>query len=185
MDAPLRTFEVEPPSQTAVLLLGATAALPVLALLVALALLAHASRPVEAAAAFAVALVVGLVAASFMLLSLRRRAIELTSTQLIVKAGPFTRRVPRSDIDVDGARVSPLGEHPDSHARLKLFGAALPGYRAGWFLMRDGQRAFLMTTTGRALRLPVRDQPALVVTPVQPEALLDALRGVASAQASR
>ena len=180
-----RTFEIEPPPQITVMMLGATAALPLFGVLILIAVLGRGGMRMDIALAIAVALFASAMTAVFVVITLRRRAIELTSTHLVLKAGLFTRRVPIERLGVHDARIAMLGDQPDARPRVKLLGVRLPGYRAGWFLMRDGSRAFLITTAGRSLRLPVRDAAALLLTPAQPDTLLAALRDVAATQHPR
>lgn len=180
-----RSFDVEPPPQMAVLMLGATAALPLVAVLGLFVVVARDVARPDLTAAVATALSASALTALFVALTLRRRAIDLTSTHLVVKAGLFTRRVPIARLDIGAARISMLGEQADSRAGFKLLGVGLPGYRTGWFMMRDGGRAFLMTTSGPTLRLPVRDAAPLLLTPAQPDTLLAALRDVAGARPAR
>ena len=51
--------------------------------------------------------------------------------------------------------------------------------------MLDGHRAFVLATRGRVLRLPVHDAAPFVLTPSEPDMLLNALRGMVSPAPSR
>ncbi|MGY4515547.1 PH domain-containing protein [Lysobacter sp. HA18] len=180
-----RKFEIEPPAGMTVAMLAATAVLPMLVVAVLLAGMDRAADREGTVVTISAALLACAIAAGFAVLSLRRRRIELTPSQLVVKAGPFTRRIPREQLDVESARIAAAGEQADTRAALKLFGARLPGYRAGWFVMLDGHRAFVLATRGRVLRLPVRDAAPFVLTPSEPDMLLTALRSMVSSAPSR
>jgi hypothetical protein len=53
----------------------------------------------------------------------------------------------------------------------------MPGYRSGWFWLRDKRRAYLVLTDWkRVLALPKRDGGIVLLSLQRPEALLDALR---------
>jgi hypothetical protein len=91
-------------------------------------------------------------------------------------------RMPRvraavADIDLDAARIVDLEAERELQPALRLIGTTLPGYRAGWFWLRDGSRAFLVLTEWkRVLVLPRRNGGRLLLSLQRPEALLEALR---------
>jgi len=92
----------------------------------------------------------------------------------------FARKVPVADLDLDKARILDLGEHTEFRPLLKFGGFALPGFKVGHFLLRNRRRAFcLLTSSDRTLLLPQRDGKFLLLSPDQPQALLDALRRLA------
>lgn len=120
-------------------------------------------------------------------LGARRRSVELDGATLTVRAGPHTRRVPVSELDLAQARVVDLDEHTGLRPSIKTLGSALPGYQAGWFRMREGWRKgyYLLTSRQRVLCLPERGGATLLLSLEQPQALLDALQAVAPRGRSR
>lgn len=121
-------------------------------------------------------------------LGARRRAVELDAGLLTVKAGPHTCKVAVAQLDLQRARIVDLDEHTGLRPSIKTFGIAMPGYKAGWFRMREGWRKafYLLTQRRRVLCLPQRDSgPTLLLSLQQPQALLDALQDVASRARSR
>lgn len=118
----------------------------------------------------------------------RRRAVELDAGLLTVKAGPHTCKVAVSQLDLQRARIVDLDEHTGLQPSIQTFGVALPGYKAGWFRMREGWRKAFCLLTGyrRVLCLPPRgDGATLLLSLQQPQALLDALQDVARRARSR
>jgi hypothetical protein len=58
-------------------------------------------------------------------------------------------------------------------------GTGLPGYRAGWFRLRNGEKALLyLTDANRAVYIPTTAGYGVLFSPVDPEAFLAALANV-------
>jgi hypothetical protein len=98
----------------------------------------------------------------------------------VLQAGRLPRvRVPVRDFELDAARLVDLdapAERPLTPL-FRLFGTRLPGYRAGWFWLRNRAHAFLVVTDPRrVLLLPRRDGGPLMLSVERPDALLAALR---------
>ena len=56
-------------------------------------------------------------------------------------------------------------------------GVGMPGYRAGWFRLRSGEKALVFVTDSqRAVYLPTTEGYALIASPADPDAFLAALR---------
>jgi hypothetical protein len=110
--------------------------------------------------------------------SVYRRKIRIVDKAL--QAGAFGwQRVPMAELDLDTAVILDLNQHPELQPTFKLAGTSLPGYRSGWFRLRDKRTAYLLLTDWRrVLVLPKRDGKAMLLSPLRPEALLDALRRV-------
>lgn len=127
-------------------------------------------------ALLAMPLVAGLLAAS-----MHSRRVELLPGRLRVRRWPIPRSFALDSLDLDRARIADLRTESGLQPVMKLIGSRLPGFRAGWFRLRDGQRAYVLSSTGsRALYLPRKDGSALVLAVERPEALLQALRDAGS-----
>lgn len=119
-------------------------------------------------------------------LALLRRRVALQGDELVVAATFYTRRVPVQVLDLDRARVVDLAEHTDLRPWLGGNNLQLPGIRAGYFLLRNRERAFcLLTAREGVLVLPERDGRLLLLSLRQPRELLARLRGIAQAGARR
>ena len=76
-----------------------------------------------------------------------------------------------------------LDEHIEFKPILKTNGFSIPGFRSGWFLLRNRRRSFVATADGRRkLWLPGSGRHDLLLEPVDPAALLARLRELAAPQ---
>jgi len=113
-----------------------------------------------------------------MLSLLAHREVLLDGDKLVVTGAlVFARKVPVGKLDLDRARILDLGEHTEFRPLLQLGGFALPGFKAGHYLLRNRSRAFcLLTSSNKVLLLPQRNGKLLLLSPEHPQAVLDALR---------
>ena len=122
-----------------------------------------------------------------LLSTLVHREIRIDGDRLVVAAAlVFARKVPVGDLALDKARLLDLDEHTGFKPMLQLGAFGLPGFNAGTYLLRNRSRAFcLLTRRQRVLLLPQRDGRLILVSPGQPQALLDALRDLAASATPR
>jgi hypothetical protein len=108
--------------------------------------------------------------------SIYRRKIRIVDKAL--RIGPFGwKKLPVSGLDLDAATVLNLEQHRELQPTFKLAGTSMPGYRSGWFRLRDKRTAYLLLTEWRrVLMLPKRDGGVVLLSHSRPEALLEALR---------
>jgi hypothetical protein len=112
--------------------------------------------------------------------SVRRRHVTLEGSRLRIAGALNTATVEVDQLDLDAARVVDLREADALAPSWKTFGTSMPGFRAGHFRLRNRGRAFvLLTDTRHVLALPERSGRTLLLSLERPQALLDALRGVA------
>ncbi len=172
-----QNFEFVPPGKAASLFplfIGAGLPLIMLGVMVAAA---RGSRDwlVAAPAVLLLPLVAGLLA-----WSMHHRRLGLSAAGLKVRSFPWPMVVPVAALDLEGARLVDLDRESELRPHLKLAGTRLPGYRAGWFLLRDRRRAYaVLTGNQRVLLLPRHDGKLFLFSLQRPEALLDALRNAA------
>ena len=124
-------------------------------------------------------IVVILLVSGLMIVTMRRRAVELRVGALEVRAALYRMRVTATELDLDRARIVNLAERTELRPWLKTNGMAMPGFKVGHFRLRGGLgKAFcLLTQTERVLWLPQRDGTSqLLLSLERPQALLDALR---------
>ena len=106
--------------------------------------------------------------------ALGRRSLVITEGVLELRAGFYRAKVPLSELRVDEASVVSLFERGDLGPRWRTNGIRLPGYRVGWFRLRNGDKALLyLTDVSRVTRLPTAKGYVLMLST---EALLPALR---------
>jgi hypothetical protein len=103
--------------------------------------------------------------------------VEVTPDAVAIRGSIYGRSVPRSELNLDQARVVDLEREPGLKPRLRTNGVGLPNYRVGWFRLRDRERALcFLTRTDRVLYLPTSQNYALLVSAEHPNELLSALR---------
>lgn len=78
--------------------------------------------------------------------ALHRRALTLTDSELIVRAGFYGRAIPRSSLRLEAAVEFSLAGRNEFAPRWRTNGIGLPGFRAGWFRLRNGEKALLFLT---------------------------------------
>jgi hypothetical protein len=59
---------------------------------------------------------------------------------------------------------------------VRTLGTGLPGYKAGWFRLGNGEKALVyLTDLERAVYVPTRAGYSLLLSPADPQAFLNAL----------
>lgn len=109
--------------------------------------------------------------------AMHRRSLQVSDAGLRLRRWPWPRIVPWAELDVTGARIVNLDEQLELRPGLKLAGARVPGFRSGWFRLRDGRRAYVVLTDWRrTVELPRKDGRAYLFSLLRPDAFLDAIR---------
>jgi hypothetical protein len=91
----------------------------------------------------------------------------------------YGRLVPKAQLQIDGARRIDLAREDGLQPKSRRMGTALPGYQAGWFRLRNGEKALLyLTDRTRAIYIPTAAGYSLLLSPADPEAFLSRLRTV-------
>lgn len=112
--------------------------------------------------------------------AMRRHHVVVDAAGVEVATAFHKRRLGWSELRLDEARVANLDEHTGLKPLLKTNGTAFPGFRSGWFRMRNREKAFVAMLRGpRVLWVPTRQDYGLLLQARQPQALLDHLRASA------
>jgi hypothetical protein len=107
----------------------------------------------------------------------RPTEFEVSGAGLAIKGDPYGRTIPLSELQLARARVIDLHQEPEFRPWLKVNGIGLPSYRSGWHRLKDrGKALVFVSRANRAVYLPTTRGDAILLTPDQPDALLDALR---------
>lgn len=135
------------------------------------------SVPVTIAVAIAGVAAFGGVIALVVDRAMRRHRITVDDHGIEVATTFHRRRLGWGDLRLDEARVVDLDEHKALRPAFKTNGTALPGFRSGWFRLRNRQKALVAMAGGpRVTWIPTRQDYGLVLQSRQPHALLDLLR---------
>lgn len=117
---------------------------------------------------------------------LRRHRLRFDAGGIEVATTFYSRRFAPGDLDLEAARVVSLDERPEFRPMLRTNGVAVPGFRSGWYRLRNGHRALVATAGGqRQLWIPTAAGHDLLLQPGDPQMLLDRLRAMAATAASR
>jgi len=132
------------------------------------------------------ALVLLAVAVSLLVTALghSRARYDLSSAGISLRGDLYGRRViPASDLLGGAARIVDLAREPELSPQWRTLGTGLPGYKAGWFRLKNGEKALLsLTDTRRAVYLPTSRGFVLLLSPAEPERFLAAVRRAAPAR---
>lgn len=104
---------------------------------------------------------------------LLRNEIVLDTQSLTVRAAFYERSVSRDDIDWNESRFIDTAGDSKLRPRVRVNGIGLPGYRAGWFRLANGARAFVLQTQGPLAYLPVAGGEAFLLTVTRSSPLFD------------
>ena len=125
-----------------------------------------------------VCLVVGLLGSA--ILSARNARFEVSPAGLRLRGDVYGRLIPFEQLRGAAARRVDLKAMPELATR-RTFGTGLPGYRSGWFRLRNGDRALLyLTDEARAVYVPTTAGYSVLLSPRDPDQFLSALRTVSA-----
>jgi Bacterial PH domain len=111
----------------------------------------------------------------------RNARFEVSPVGLRLKGDLYGRFIPTADLQLDSARAVDLAAEPGLVAVRRNVGTAIKGYQAGWFRLRDGEKALLyVTDRSRVAYVPTTRGYAVMVSVADPEAFLASLRGTAA-----
>ena len=115
--------------------------------------------------------------------SARTVQFELSSEGLRVRGGLYRRTIPTASLIVEGAQQMDLRERTAFKPKLRTNGVGLPGYAAGWFRLRNGEKALLyVTDPSLVVYVPTREGYSLLLSVSQPESFLRSLRDLSTGE---
>ncbi len=96
---------------------------------------------------------------------------------LQIKDVSYGKFIPRSSLIISKARIVDLNVEKGYRPSLRIWGTSLPGYSAGWFTLRDGEKAlvFLCNHT-KVVYIPTKDGYSLLLDMQNPEGFLRVLK---------
>jgi hypothetical protein len=124
-----------------------------------------------------VAFVAGLL--TMTVVSSRTARFEISPEGLRLRGDLYGRLIPADQLRGTNARRVDFVANPDLRPQRRTMGTGLPGYRAGWFRLRNGEKALVyLTDSTRAVYVPTRAGYSVVLSPNDPDAFLAALAHV-------
>ena len=114
---------------------------------------------------------------------MRGARFDVSDQGLRLSGDFYGRTIPVSDLRGGAARRVDVGADSEFRPRWRTLGTGMPGYSAGWFRLRNGEKALLyLTDRTKAVYIPTRLDYSVLVSPDDPEAFLSAIRSVAPGQ---
>jgi hypothetical protein len=111
--------------------------------------------------------------------SSRSATFEVSEEGLTLHGDLYGRRIPREKLRTGEVRVVDLERDPALRPVRRTVGTSLPGYRAGWFRLEDGQKALLyVTQESRVVYVPTTDGYSVLLSPKDPDGLAARLRAL-------
>jgi hypothetical protein len=137
------------------------------------------TRPLLVLVPVVMVLVIVLAVVAFSLLGPRRARFEVSQDAIQLRGDWYGRFLGADQLIVDRARRVDLAQEPGLQPRWRTFGTGLPGYRAGWFRLANGERALLyLTDHTKAVYVPTTAGYSLLLSPDDPVGFLNALRAM-------
>jgi hypothetical protein len=126
----------------------------------------------------AVILLVGVcVILSWVAWSTRHSRAEVTPQGLKLVGDLWGRTIPHDAFLLDDARIVDLRGEPDLTPGKRTMGTGLGGFAAGWFRLRNGEKALIyLTDRTRVVYLPTNRGHSVMLSSDEPERLLAAMR---------
>ena len=107
----------------------------------------------------------------------RGSRFEISQAGLRLHGDWYGRTIPPGQIRGRDARRVDLAAEPALAPKWRTMGTGLPGYQAGWFRLRNGEKALLyLTDRTRAVYVPTTAGYSLLLSPADPEGFLSAVR---------
>jgi Bacterial PH domain len=125
-----------------------------------------------------VLLLAALVFLGYLLYAVHNVSFAVTGEGLKISGGMYGRTIPKSALKVEEARVIDLTSGGgELTPKRRTNGVGMPGFQSGWFKLENGQKALLfLSQRHHAVYIPTTEGYALLVSPEQPDAFLEALR---------
>jgi hypothetical protein len=101
---------------------------------------------------------------------------DVSSEGLRLSGDWYGRLIPADHVRGREARRVDFERSPDLRPGRRTLGTGMPGYRAGWFRLQNGEKALLyLTDERRAVYVPTTEGYSVLVSPADPDAFLSAL----------
>ena len=127
--------------------------------------------------------VAGIAVAMYSLSASRTARFEISPDGLRLRGDFYGRLIPARSLRLDQARVIDLRNEGELKPVLRTLGTSISGYRAGWFRLRDGERALLyVTDPARVVYLPTADGYSVMLSVADPAAFIASLGRLTAAE---
>ena len=109
-----------------------------------------------------------------------RSRFDLSDEGLRIHGDLYGQLIRRSSLKGGSARVVNLAIDTALAPKRRSMGTAVPGYRSGWFRLRNGREALVyLTDRSQAVHVPTTAGYDLLLSPQDPERFVERLRTLA------
>jgi hypothetical protein len=106
-----------------------------------------------------------------------RGSVRVSSQEMKIKIPIYGRSVLLTSLILESARIVDLKVEKSLRPTLRTNGIGLPNYSSGWFKLKNGEKALaVLTDNHKVLYIPTRDGYSILISPMDPDALLDELK---------
>jgi hypothetical protein len=97
-----------------------------------------------------------------------------------LQAGLSDRQIPATSIQTNQVRLLNLQTNADYRLQRRRSGSSIPGYQAGWFRLRNGEKALVyLTNQQQVVYIPTTQDYSILLSVQEPEAMVRALQALA------
>jgi len=134
--------------------------------------------PVSAKPLWFFAIIIAILVAVIVLIlwstwSTRHSRVDVDAQGIRLVGDLWGRRIPFEKLDLDQARRINLHQERDFAPRWRTMGTGLPGYSAGWFKLRNGEKALIYVTDPHdVVYIPTTDGYSLLLSVTEPDRFL-------------
>ena len=109
----------------------------------------------------------------------RTARFELSPEGLRLRGDWYGRLIPADQLVRGAARRVDFAQAPELLPGRKTMGTSFSGYQAGWFRLRNGDRALLyLTDRQKAVYVPTTEGYGVLLSPSEPEKFLSVLNAL-------
>ena len=102
---------------------------------------------------------------------------EVSYSGLRIRGSVYGRQIPMAQLDVQHARVINVNEEPGFGLAWRTNAVGLPFYSAGWFKLRNGEKALaFVTNRNEVVYVPTADGYSVMLSVVDPEHFMAVLK---------
>jgi hypothetical protein len=112
--------------------------------------------------------------------SSRNTKFELSPEGIRIRGDIYGRLIRMEKLLADEAKAVRLSEDSEYRLSWSSNGSRMPGYKAGWFRLRNRKKALVFVTDpNRVVYIPTRDGYSLMLSVADPEVFIEALKRTA------
>ena len=138
------------------------------------------AKPVWFFAVILLVLVAVLAMVAWAAWSTRHSRVDIEPSGIRLVGDLWGRRISFEKLELEHARRMDLRQETQFALARRTMGTGLPGYSAGWFKLRNGEKALVyVTRPDDVIYIPTTDGYCLMLTVTEPERFLARLREAA------